>query len=112
MRVEFHWPAGWQTFLRGRDEIVVGAGEAVGAVLGVGVAVVVEDLVFGRGVVDALFGFEAAVEDAAVAFGGDLPVDGELEVGVLVVGDEVAALCRAGEFAIDDGPAVVTSFFW
>ena len=48
----------------------------------------------------------AAEEDAAVAPLGDLPVDVQDEVFVVLLGDQVARLAVVGEHAVDDFPVL------
>ncbi len=95
----------------GGEDVVEGGGEAFGAVFAIGVAGVVEHLVFGAWGVLAGFGDE--VFDAVVAFGGDFPFPGEFEVGVGFFGDDVSAVeaCGFDEIAIDDFPAGAGRFF-
>src|SRR5690606_4486068 len=78
----------------GRVEPEVGAGRRQRA-LTVGVTGIVEHLHLGRGLEDVVRRFGATVEDAAVAAGGDAPLEYQLEVVELVAGHDVAAVVGA-----------------
>src|SRR5688500_14848335 len=88
----------------GRVHAVHGAGMAVGTVAAVGVAFVVEDLVFDAGPVRGFLILAGAVEHAAVAARGDLPFEAQVEVAVRAVADQVAAGRRSGESTVHDRP--------
>ena len=91
MRDSFHWPTGFAA-RPGRVEVVEG-GHAVGGKSGVLVLRVVDELVLERVVVGRLARkLREAVQDAAVGALRDLPLEDELEVAVLLAGDEVARL--------------------
>jgi hypothetical protein len=57
-------------------------------------------------VVDRFACLGCTVEDAAVATGGDLPLEGELEIPELVDGDDVATLADTRQRAVDDLPSL------
>jgi|GEM_PF-3754270 len=71
----------------------------------VGMAGVVDDLHFGGAQEDPFVPFFRAVEDAAAAAGGDLPLERELEIAVLRLDDQVAAGADTRERAFADGPS-------
>src|SRR6185503_20654552 len=75
-------------------------------VLTVGMLRVIEHLHLGRVPIDLVLLFTRAIKDAAVPARLDLPVDRELEVAELVVGDDVATCPDAGKSAVLHFPAV------
>ncbi len=90
--------AGGGELVEGAGGVHVGGGDAV--------AGVVEDLVLRAGLPGGFVQLGDVEADARVAVGGGLPFELELEIGVLVGGDDVGR--RAGDgldAAVFDGPA-------
>lgn len=81
-----------------------GGGQVVGSV---GMAVVIEDLHFWPGFPGGAAVFGGAVHDAAVAAGGDAPLESEFEATVLLGGADVATFGAGGEgqIAAGSGPS-------
>src|SRR4051812_1233416 len=86
-----------------RVERVIGAGRCETAVA-IGMTFVVEELVLWRAPVDRVVLLGAAVEDAGVALRGELPVELQVEVAVLVGADDVVGWLALRQGAVLDVP--------
>src|SRR3954465_326014 len=86
-----------------RVERVVGSGRRQTAVA-IGVALIVEELVLRRAPVDRVVLLGAAVEDPGVALRGELPVELQVEVAVLVGADDVVGWLALRQGAVLDVP--------
>src|SRR5947207_3756490 len=89
---------------RRRIERVVGASRSQPA-LAVGMAGVVEQLVLRRAPVDVVVLLGAAIENAGIATRTQLPVQRELKVSELVLGDDVLDGTGFRQYTVDDMPA-------